>query len=76
MKRIQSLVLGVVLACVGTTMSFGQSAAEDIKDAGKATKEAAKKTGSAAKKGSKKAVHKTAEKTEDGAAKVKKSTQP
>jgi hypothetical protein len=79
MKRIQSLILGLVLACLGTTVAFAQagtSAGEDIKDAGKATKHAAKKTGSAVKKGSKKAVNKTAEKTEAGAAKVKKSTQP
>jgi hypothetical protein len=75
MKRIQSVVLGLVLA-LGTTASFAQSAGEDIKEAGKATKKAAKKTGSAVKKGSKKAVNKAAEKTEDGAAKVKGATQP
>lgn len=78
MKRIQSLVLGLVLA-FGTTAMFAQadkSAGEDIKEAGRATKKAAKKTGSAVKKGSKKAVNKAADKTEEGAAKVKKSTQP
>ena len=78
MKRIQSGVLGFVLA-FGTSASFAQtdtkSAGEDIKEAGKATKKAAKKTGSAAKKGSKKAVNKAAEKTEDGAAEVKGATQ-
>jgi hypothetical protein len=79
MKRIQSLVLGLVLACFGATTLFAQAdktAGDDIKEAGKATKKAAKKTGSAVKKGSKKAVNKAADKTEEGAAKVKKSTQP
>ncbi len=64
MKRIQSGVLGFVLA-FGTSASFAQtdskSAGGDIEEAGKATKKAAKKTGSAVKKGSKKAVNKAAE---------------
>ena len=80
MKRIQSLVLGLVLACSATTLCFAQaetkSASEDMKEAGKATKRAAKKTGSAVKKGTKKAVNKAAEKTEEGAAKVKGATRP
>jgi hypothetical protein len=74
MKRIQSLIVGLVLACSCVTVSFAQSAGDDMKEAGKATKKAAKKTGSAVKKGSKKAANKTAEKTEEGAAKVKDAT--
>jgi len=79
MKRIQSLGLGLVLACLGTTSLFAQadkSAGDDIKEAGKATKKAAKKTGSAVKKGSKKAANTAADKTEEGASKVKKATKP
>lgn len=75
MSTLWALLMTCVIA-LGTSASFAQSAGEDIKEAGKATKKAAKKTGSAVKKGSKKAVNKAAEKTEDGAAKVKGATQP
>jgi hypothetical protein len=74
MKRIQSAVLGLLLACSFGTASFGQSAGDDIKEAGKASKKAAKKTGSAVKKGTKKSVNKAAEKTGEGAEKVKDAT--
>jgi hypothetical protein len=74
MKRIQSLLLGLALACSCVGSAFAQSAGDDIKEAGKATKKAATKTGSAVKKGSKKAVNKTAKKTQEGAAKVKDAT--
>ena len=64
-----------------------QSAGQDIKDAGNATKDAAKdtgratkkvakKTGHEVKKTSKKVVHKSAKKTKEGAEKVEDKTQP
>lgn len=46
MKRIQSLTLGLVLACFGTTTLFAQAdktAGDDIKEAGRATKKALKR---------------------------------
>jgi hypothetical protein len=49
---------------------------EDIKDAGKSTKNAAKKTGSATKKETKKVVNKSAQKTKDGANTVEDKTAP
>ena len=49
---------------------------EDIKDAGKSTKNAAQKTGSATKKETKKVVHKSAQKTKEGADKVEDKTAP
>ena len=84
MKRIQSIILGLVLAASGTTALLAQSGAKsdiksagnDMKEAGKATGNAAKKTGKAVGKGTKKAANKAAEKTEAGAAKVKDSTKP
>jgi hypothetical protein len=80
MKRIQSLVLGLVLA-ISSTVSFAQSsevkgAGKDMKEAGKATGRAAKKTGKAVVKGTKKGVNKTAEVTEKGAEKLKDKTNP
>ena len=82
MRSFGAIALGLLLAFGSAELSFGQtakqgqSAKEDLKDAGKATGRAAKKTGSAVKKGTKKAANKTAEKTEEGAAKVKQKTQP
>ena len=84
MRFIGSITLGLLLAFAGGESSFGQtdqpkqnqSAAEDLKDAGKATGRAAKKTGRAVAKGTKKAANKAAAKTEEGAAKVKEKTQP
>lgn len=80
MKRIQSLVLGLVLASFTPATCLAQAeqktAGEDMKEAGKSAKKAAKKTGSAVKKGTKKAANKAAEKTGEGAAKVKDATRP
>jgi len=74
MKRIFRTMLCVTVSLAISAMAFGQTAKEDIKDAGKATKHAAKKTGSAIKKGTKKAVNKTAKGVEKGAEKVKDKT--
>jgi hypothetical protein len=60
-----------------------QGAKQDMKNAGKATKDAAQDTGSATKKTAKKAAHETkkgtnkaAKKTKQGAEKVEDKTQP
>ena len=84
MRFIGNLSLGLLLAIAGVGSTFGQtdqpkqnqSAAQDLKDAGKATGRAAKKTGRTVAKGTKKAANKAAAKTEEGAAKVKDKTQP
>jgi Ni/Co efflux regulator RcnB len=85
-------VLSTVLLAALTGSSFAmphampqQSAGEDMKDAGNATKDAAKdtgratkktakKTGHAVKKTTKKVVHKGAKKTKEGADKVEDKT--
>jgi hypothetical protein len=84
MRVIGRITLGLLLAFAGSEFSFGQtdqakqnqSAARDLKDAGKATGRAAKKTGKAVGKGTKKVANKAAAKTEEGAAKVKDKTRP
>ncbi len=53
-----------------------QSAGQDMKDAGNSTKDATKKAYKKSKKGVKKGAHKTAKATENGADKVKDSTNP
>jgi len=73
MKLISPFAILLALS-VSSFAQTGQSAKEDMKDAGHSTKEAAKKTGKAAKKGTKHAAHATADATEDGAKKVKNAT--
>ena len=77
-----SITLPAILA-IGVASLFAQNAKEDmkgakedVKEAGKATGRAAKKTGKAVKKTAKKAVNKTAEKTEDAADAVRRKTNP
>ena len=53
-----------------------KKAGSDVKEAGKSTGKAAKHTGKAVKKGTKKAVNKSAEKTEEGADAVRRKTNP
>jgi hypothetical protein len=70
-----ALAGGVSLAAqTTTTTSTGQSAKQDMKDAGHDTKTAATKTGSAVKKTTKKTVHKGAHATKKGANKVEDKT--
>ena len=85
MKRLFKLVFaGLVLSVALATLSVSgapgarqdSTPKEDIKDAGKSTKNAVKKTGSATKKESKKVVHKSAAKTKEGANKVEDKTAP
>ena len=78
-KILRTAVAVPVAAFLLVSSSFGQSgqsAKEDLKDAGRETKKAAVHTGRAVKKGSKKAVNKTASATEKGAEKVKDKTKP
>jgi hypothetical protein len=89
MKKIAILLTGGVLGLgllVGSAAAQ-DSASQDMKDAGHATKNAAKdvghgtataakKTGSATKKTTKKVVHKGAQKTDEGATKVEGKTEP
>lgn len=75
-KAAAALTLAVFLVAAPSFGQAGQSAKEDLKDAGKETKKAAVSTGKAVKKGSKKAVHKTADATAKGAEKVKEKTKP
>lgn len=76
----------MALMLVAGSTAFAQTASQDMKNAGKETKEAAKDTGKAVgkttkhtakkvKHGTKKVVNKSADATEDTAAKVKKKTQ-
>lgn len=89
MKSLKNrLVLSTVLLAALTSSSFAmpqQSAGEDMKDAGnatkdaakdtgRATKKAAKKTGHAVKKTTKRVVHQGAKKTKEGADKVEDKT--
>ena len=53
-----------------------QGAKQDLKDAGKDTKDAAKKSGRAVEKTAKKATHKSAHVVRKGAQKVEGKTQP
>ncbi len=62
-----------VLTLGMASFSYGQK--DDMKDAADSTGKAAKKTGKKIKKGSKKAVNKSAEKTADGADKLKNKTE-
>lgn len=75
-----SLAFGLALIAVPVPRALGArqdtTPKEDIKDAGKSTKNAAKKTGSATKKESKKVVNKSAQKTKEGANKVEDKTAP
>ena len=82
MKPIMAITLPLLLSS-GMVSLFGQAAKDDMKDAkqdvkeaGKSTGRAAKHTGRAVKKTSKKAVNKTAEKTEEGADAVRRKTNP
>ncbi len=88
-KYAPSVCLAIALASTAfaTPPQEGQSAKQDMKDAGHATKDAAKdtgratkkstkKTGHAVKQGTKKAANKTADKTQEGAQKVKDKTDP
>jgi hypothetical protein len=81
LKTIYTPMLAAALACgtlafaqTATTTSTGQSAKQDMKDAGHDTKAAATKTGSAVKKTTKKTVHKGAHATKKGANKVEDKT--
>jgi hypothetical protein len=85
MKRSIKLVFGGLVLLVSLTSLIVSAAPgarqettpkQDIKDAGKSTKEAGKKTGSATKEESKKIVHKSAQKTKEGANKVEEKTEP
>ncbi len=83
---LMKLSVGALMICGPAILtSLGQTAKDDIKDAGHDTKQAAKDTGSATKKtakkaghnvkkGTKKAVNKGAQETDKGAAKVEKKT--
>ncbi len=80
MKRLSGILAAAAFAACMAVAQDG--AKQDMKDAGSDTKQAAKDTGHAAKhtgkaikKGTKKAVHKSADKTEEGAAKVKEKTE-
>lgn len=75
-KTAAALAMAAFLVVVPSFGQSGQSAKEDLKDAGKHTKKAAVSTGKAVKKGSKKAVNKTADVTAKGAQKVKEKTKP
>jgi hypothetical protein len=85
MKPLATISLTLLLAS-GMVSLFAQppqtakedmkDAGQDVKQAGKATGRAAKHTGRAVKKTTKKAVNKTAEKTEDGADAVRRKTNP
>jgi len=75
-KTAAAVTLAAFLLASSSFGQSGQSAKEDLKDAGKETKKAAVKTGRAVKKGSKKVVNKTASATEKGAEKVKEKTKP
>jgi hypothetical protein len=69
---------GLSLAAIATAQTAKddiKGAGQDVKEAGRATGSAAKKTGRATKRTVKKGVNKTAEKTEEGAAKVEQKTQ-
>jgi uncharacterized protein (UPF0333 family) len=71
----KKLLLAGLLAVGMGSLSYGQqSAKEDIKDAGKATKNAAVKTGSATKKVAKKAANATVEGAEKTGSAVKRGT--
>jgi len=75
---VKIVLAGLSLAAVAmaqTAKDDIKGAGQDIKEAGKATGSAAKKTGRATKKTVKKGVNKAAEKTEEGANKVKQKTQ-
>lgn len=65
----QLLMAGLLAASVVpiAVAQDAQSPKQDIKNAGSDTKDAAKKTESASKKGTRKAVHKSAKKTKQGA---------
>ena len=64
----------ILLLSVSSFAQTGQSAKEDMKDAGHSTKEAAKKTGKKTKKETKHAAHATADAAEKGASKAKDAT--
>ena len=70
------IMLGMTPAFAQTAKEDLKGAKEDVKDAAQHTGKAVKKTGKAVKKTAKKAVNKTAEKTEEGAAAVKRKTNP
>lgn len=94
MKTIFALLLATAMSAgawaqtaTTTTPGDDQSAKQDMKDAGHATKTAAKKTGQATetaakktghavKKTTKKVVHKGAHETKEGASKVEDKTTP
>jgi hypothetical protein len=83
MKPLATISLSLLVSA-GMVSLFAQEtpkqevkdAGQDVKQAGKATGRAAKHTGRAVKKTTKKAVNKTAEKTEDGADAVRRKTNP
>jgi len=81
------LSIAMASACFAMRPQDDQSAKQDIKDAGhstkdaakdtgRATKKTAKKTGHTVKKDSKKIIHKSAQKTGEGAQKVEDKTEP
>jgi hypothetical protein len=72
------LSLGVAAqqATTTTTTKGDQGAKQDMKDAGHETKNAAQKTAHATTTTTRKVVHKGAQKTGEGAAKVEGKTQP
>ncbi len=81
---MRSIAVFCVLACLAGVPAVAQSAQtkqdqsvkQDVRDAGSSTKRAAQKTGRKVKGRTKKGIHKGAEKTEQEAGKVRRSTQP
>ena len=76
MKFTVKIALAILLATGVHSVGFAQTAKEDIKEAGRATKNAAVKTGRATKRVAKKTVNKSAEVVEKGADKVADKTRP
>src|SRR2546427_12400646 len=70
------LTVGLAPLFAQTAKDDMKGAKNDVKEAGRSTGRAAKKTGRATKKTTKKAVNKSAEKTEEGADAVRRKTKP
>lgn len=64
-KLVTALLAGALTAAPALAMPSGQSAKQDMKAAGRDTKDAARDTGHAAKTGTKKAARKTKNGTKD-----------
>ena len=73
-QKLANFSFAILLGAGMTLVGSAQSAKDDIKDAGSATKKTAKKTGRKVKHGTKKVTNKAAEKTEEGADRVRQKT--